>query len=123
MLCRTHLSPGRSPKVASTGPQGAVDESVALYGTILRLATRFTWYTGNHGPLQNNIGYERVDCLYCYATSKDGVTWVKPKLGLVEFNGSKDNNIIDSMSPTLWSTFAVLHDPEPRSQQTFQSCL
>ncbi len=30
----------------------------------------------------------------CYAQSKDGITWTKPSLGLVEFNGSKDNNII-----------------------------
>ncbi|MGB0579289.1 MAG: hypothetical protein ACPGVU_06270 [Limisphaerales bacterium] len=32
--------------------------------------------------------------VYCYAESKDGITWVKPKLGLFEYNGSKDNNII-----------------------------
>ena len=30
----------------------------------------------------------------CYATSKDGLTWTKPDLGLVEFKGSKSNNII-----------------------------
>ena len=30
----------------------------------------------------------------CYATSQDGVTWVKPELGLVEYEGSKANNIL-----------------------------
>ena len=30
----------------------------------------------------------------CYATSKDGITWEKPDLGLVEYNGSKNNNIV-----------------------------
>ncbi len=30
----------------------------------------------------------------CYATSRDGIHWDKPNLGLVEFEGSKDNNII-----------------------------
>lgn len=30
----------------------------------------------------------------CYAESKDGVKWHKPELGLIEFNGSKANNII-----------------------------
>jgi len=30
----------------------------------------------------------------CYAESGDGINWKKPSLGLVEFNGSKDNNII-----------------------------
>lgn len=30
----------------------------------------------------------------CYATSKDGIQWEKPQLGLVEYEGSKANNII-----------------------------
>jgi len=30
----------------------------------------------------------------CYAESKDGIHWEKPSLGLTEFNGSKDNNIV-----------------------------
>jgi len=30
----------------------------------------------------------------CLATSKDGIHFTRPKLGLFEFNGSKDNNII-----------------------------
>ncbi len=30
----------------------------------------------------------------CYAESQDGIQWIKPKLGIVEFQGSTDNNII-----------------------------
>jgi len=30
----------------------------------------------------------------CYATSKDGLAWKKPELGLVEFKGSKANNLV-----------------------------
>ncbi|MFN7937871.1 MAG: hypothetical protein U0R19_31365 [Bryobacteraceae bacterium] len=30
----------------------------------------------------------------CYATSKDGIEWQRPKLGRVDFNGSRDNNIV-----------------------------
>ncbi len=30
----------------------------------------------------------------CYAESRDGITWTRPELGLVEFRGSKKNNII-----------------------------
>jgi hypothetical protein len=30
----------------------------------------------------------------CYAESKDGIHWTKPKLGLFEWNGSKQNNIV-----------------------------
>ena len=30
----------------------------------------------------------------CYAESRDGIMWTRPELGLVEFDGSKENNII-----------------------------
>ena len=30
----------------------------------------------------------------CYATSKDGIHWEKPELGLIDFGGSKQNNIV-----------------------------
>ncbi len=40
-------------------------------------------------------GYKSDDDYFvCYATSKDGVVWDRPKLGIVEYKGSKDNNII-----------------------------
>jgi len=29
----------------------------------------------------------------CYAESKDGISWTKPNVGVVEFNGSKENNL------------------------------
>ncbi len=31
---------------------------------------------------------------FCYAESKDGIHWTRPDLGIIEFNGSKANNII-----------------------------
>ena len=31
---------------------------------------------------------------YCYAESRDGIRWQRPALGLHEFQGSRDNNII-----------------------------
>jgi hypothetical protein len=32
--------------------------------------------------------------LLCYAESTDGVNWIKPELGLVDYKGSKKNNIV-----------------------------
>lgn len=32
--------------------------------------------------------------LTCYAESSDGVTWTKPNLGIFEFNGNPNNNIV-----------------------------
>ena len=58
----------------------------------------------------------------CYATSKDGITWEKPEMGLVEFEGSKANNILWRGSgdtgehwdgPHGSGVFKDLHDPDP----------
>lgn len=40
----------------------------------------------------------------CYATSKDGIHWEKPKLGIHEYEGSKENNIV-----TFGNTAGVTH--------------
>ena len=46
-----------------------------------------------------------------YAESKDGINWVRPDLGLFEFNGSKHNNIVWSMSH--FDNFTPFKDPNP----------
>jgi hypothetical protein len=108
------LIPARNPKlVLAHGPEDSHDEVLLYYGTVIRIGDTFhMWYNGNQGPRQNDVNIERVNCRICYATSKDGVNWDKPELGLVEYKGSKKNNLVDLIEPTLWSTFAVLHDPE-----------
>jgi len=35
-----------------------------------------------------------MEGIMCYAESDDGIKWTKPNLGLVEFGGNKDNNIV-----------------------------
>jgi hypothetical protein len=47
----------------------------------------------------------------CYAESRDGITWTKPKLGLFEFQGSKDNNITHMGDGC--GTFAPFLDSNP----------
>ena len=34
------------------------------------------------------------DTSFCYAESNDGINWTRPNLGLYEYKGSKDNNIL-----------------------------
>jgi hypothetical protein len=59
----------------------------------------------------------------CYATSKDGIDWVKPKLGIVEYEGSKANNILwrgigeggeHWEGPHGTGIFKDLRDPNPK---------
>ena len=47
----------------------------------------------------------------CYAESKDGIHWVKPALGLVEFKGAKTNNIVWTAPKA--DNFTVFKDPNP----------
>ena len=57
-----------------------------LYGTGLRVDGLFRmWYVGTR-----NSSKPRV----CYAESHDGLTWEKPQLGICEYDGSKQNNIV-----------------------------
>ena len=43
----------------------------------------------------------------CYAESEDGIHWRKPNLGLVEFEGSRENNII--LTDPRRKAFAISH--------------
>lgn len=43
---------------------------------------------------EGKVTDDRHPYLLCYAESDDGIHWRKPNLGLVEFNGSKENNIV-----------------------------
>jgi hypothetical protein len=48
----------------------------------------------------------------CYATSKDGIKWEKPELGLVDYEGSKANNI-SWRGPHGAGIFKDRRDPDP----------
>ena len=61
----------------------------STYVSVLRDADRYrAYYRGS------NLGKDGVGEVTCYAESPDGIVWTKPSLGICEFNGSSDNNII-----------------------------
>ena len=49
----------------------------------------------------------------CMAESKDGITWTKPKWGIVEIDGSKDNNAVLKEAP-FCHNFAPFLDANPK---------
>jgi hypothetical protein len=110
----TRLIPGENPRVVLRhGPPGSHDEVLPFYGTVIRIENTFhMWYVGNYGPLPDPDFYELENYVLCYATSNDGVHWEKPELGLVEYNGSKKNNICQLDAPTFYASGAVLYEPE-----------
>lgn len=107
-----HLSPPQKMRLVLTpGPPGSHDEVVLYYGTVLRIEGRLhLWYFGSYGEPPGYFG--RPNCVLCYATSEDGVHWDKPDLGLVEFNGSRHNNIVNLPDPGLRTAAAILYEPD-----------
>ena len=67
--------------------------NTCAYYTVFRDGDLFRmYYRGSHWDTSTKKATHRE--VTCYAESRDGVNWVKPSLGLFEFNGSKDNNIV-----------------------------
>jgi len=61
--------------------------------------------------------------LLCYAESADGINWKKPNLGLVEFRGSKANNIVIDGSACPYGQFhgnSVFVDPNAPVTERFK---
>ena len=66
------------------------------------------YYRGNTGFADGTSG----ECT-CYAESEDGIRWARPKLGLYEINGSKDNNVMLTNMPPFTHNFAPFLDRRP----------
>lgn len=78
--------------------------SLTLYGSVLPDPA------GGYRMYYNNFEPARGWSLIMLATSKDGISWVKPELGLVEYEGSRANNILIPPSRSPHSP-CVLFDP------------
>ncbi|WP_428939924.1 hypothetical protein [Fontivita pretiosa] len=60
--------------------------------------------------------------ILCYAESSDGVTWHKPELGLVEFDGNTRNNIVydEKLAGRSFHGVGVCYDPSAPPQQRYK---
>lgn len=87
-----------SPVLASEMPweQDKDDQRVYLYGSVFR--------DPESGRLR--MWYNRMGRLL-YATSDDGIRWVRPKLGRVQWQGSRDNNLL----PLSLHSPSLIDDP------------
>ncbi len=67
--------------------------NTSAYYTVFRDGDLYRmYYRGSHYDTEKRrMVHPEVTC---YAESKDGVEWAKPKLGLFEYEGSKQNNIV-----------------------------
>lgn len=93
---------------------------VGAYATVLKDDGLYRcWYE----PYYLKDG-KRVQPGIAYAESDDGIVWRKPMLGLSEFAGSKDNNLVD-MGTRGWAHGqSVMKDPAapPEARYKMVSC-
>lgn len=79
------------------------ERGMAHYVNVIFDKEKYRMYYISHMGYANKQEYadnmqgttiEILDTYVCYAESDDGIHWVKPALGLYEYEGSKENNII-----------------------------
>lgn len=79
------------------------------YGTVIKDGELFRLYTRDgRGAKFDGDAVEVTR----YCESRDGIHWTKPKLGLVEIDGNRDNNVILHESP-FCHNFAPFLDRRP----------
>ena len=67
--------------------------NTSAYYTIFQDGDLFRmYYRGSHYDTETQKATHRE--VTCYAESKDGIRWTKPNLGIFEWEGSSDNNIV-----------------------------
>lgn len=98
------------------GEPGSPDaHGVQFYGSVIRDGDRYRmWYVAFDDDTKNRITSVRWRA--AYAESRDGLTWTKPHLGLVLFNGSRNNNLVDVGADWGFVNLKVIKDetdPDP----------
>ena len=71
------------------------------------------YYRGQNFEYDSNGLGSRRGKQVCYAESGDGIHWEKPELGLVEFDGSRKNNIVMDAGNILNGMFCPFKDGNP----------
>ena len=82
--------------------------------TVFEDGDRYRMYYRGQNFEYSNTGLSSPRGKYiCYAESADGIDWEKPELGLVEFDGSRKNNIVMDGGNILNGMFSPFKDGNP----------
>lgn len=94
--------------------------NVSAYFTFLQDGDDYrAYYRGAHYDTAKKVMTHRE--VTCVAISKDGVHWIKPKLDIVEFDGSKSNNIVwDGIGTHCFAPF-VDANPDSKSSEKYKA--
>lgn len=119
-------SPERHPAnpVLPRGDSGAPDSwAVQFYGSVIREGGKFRmWYIAAGDERAEGTGPRSAPWRPAYAESDDGIHWTKPNLGLVEYRGNKNNNLIlTEPAPLGILNLKVLSEPaDPNPEHRYK---
>ena len=104
------------PRLAPAMSEPADDQE---YGTVIKDGDLFRLYTRDARGSKFDGDTTEVTR---YCESRDGIHWTKPKLGLVEIDGSKDNNVILHEAPYCHNFSPFLDQrPDVPSEERFKA--
>ncbi len=84
----------------------------AFYSTVIKVDDSYrVYYRGR--PDVGDDGDESETT--CVAESKDGITWTRPKLGIHEVKGSRDNNVVIANQSPYSHNFSPFVDSNPEA--------
>lgn len=104
--------------VVVRGAPGTPDSwAVQFYGSVIKVDGKYRmWYVAS-GRDENGKGNKGAPSStawrIAYAESADGIQWTKPNLGLVDYAGNSNNNLVKVDPPDIsLLNVKVIHDPE-----------
>ncbi len=110
--------------VVQRGPAGAPDSwAVQFYGSVVKVGDQYRmWYAcAGDDRLGGKDGRGSRPWSVAYAVSDDGVTWTKPNLGLVEFSGNTNNNLVSFEGKRFGIlNVKVIHEPDAQPSERFK---
>jgi hypothetical protein len=124
-LLRSEQTRASYNPVLARGKTGTPDSfRIGYYGTVLEIDGRFhMWYIGDGDQEQVDQDMSTPYMHVLYATSDDGIKWQRPNLGLVEYNGSKNNNLVQINTQNIYRSCTVLYEPEdPDPERRYKMC-
>lgn len=86
----------------------------SAYATVIKNGDLFQLYFRGHDVHGPDGSDSEVTA---YAESKDGIDWTKPNLGLIEHNGTTENNIVLAGHAPVSHNFSPFLDANPEAKQ------
>lgn len=93
------------------------------YATVIKDGELYRAVYRSSNPMYNGERYDgNPGEMTCYAESRDGHEWTLPQLGMVEINGSRENNVILRAAPFSHNFSPFLDDrPNAPANQRFKA--